>query len=75
MVSFGDSYFRPHSPGRRLAMCALLDTKKIDPKPKITPIAYSHCHKKNTSPRKHGSNQTKRSSLNGRESTTRASIN
>jgi hypothetical protein len=58
-----------------LAMCALLDTKKIDPKPKITPIAYSHCHKKNTSPRKHGSNQTKRSSLNGRESTTRASIN
>ena len=66
----------------------LSTTKKKHPKQKITPLADSHCHKKNShlkitpladrknsSPRKHGSNQTKRSSLNGGESSTRASSN
>jgi hypothetical protein len=54
----------------------LSTTKKKHPKQKITPLADSHCHKKNSSPRKHGSNKkTKHSSLNGGESTTRSASN
>ena len=47
-----------------------LTTKK-----KTKPLADSHCHKKNSSPRKYGSNKTKRSSLNGGESTTHTASN